>query len=176
MVLQLLQYGLVSVSAHWFQQDQSWETLCSENKNTYFSIYPSTVGSERTGQEPWFSPSHLLAFLLARLSRQSRHWHLQFPFPRFAKEEYGGCPGYPGPGTRELQGGYSKLDQHVKPKSNLVQILPSSLTAGWMKEMLKITAWCQLLSRPPPIACCGLWSVAPLMPQPWPLKPCAHCQ
>lgn len=46
MALQLLQYGLVSVSTHWFQQDQSWETLCSENKNTYFSIYPSTVGSE----------------------------------------------------------------------------------------------------------------------------------
>lgn len=80
------------------------------------------------------------------------------------------------PGTRELQGGHSKSHQHVKPKFNVVHNLPSSLTAGWMKEMLKISAWCQLLSRPPSLACCGLWSIAPLMPQPWPLKHRACCQ
>lgn len=71
---------------------------------------------------------------------------------------------------------YGKSHQHVKPKINLVQILPSSPTVGWMKEMLKITAWCQLLSRLPPLACWGLWSVAPLIPQPWTLKDCACCQ
>lgn len=32
----------------------------------------------RTEQDSWFSPSHPLAFLLAKTSRQSSHRHLQF--------------------------------------------------------------------------------------------------
>lgn len=46
MVLQLLQHGIVSVSAHLFQQDQWWEILFSENNTLYLSSHPSTVGSE----------------------------------------------------------------------------------------------------------------------------------
>lgn len=105
---------------------------------TFLCIHPLVA---RTRQDPWFSPSHSFAFLPAKLSRADTGI-CSCPcqgLPRKDAEDVLDILELP---CVELQ--EPPANQH-KPPSHLVR--PHS----WEWEMSKITAWCQLLSRSPPL-------------------------
>lgn len=94
-------------------------------QNPALPMYPSPGSKDQTG--PLVFSILLLCFPPCQAG-QSRHWHVQLPFPRFAQEGSRGCPGYPAASLWGATRAHSKSHQQ-KPPSHLVQVWPSSLTA-----------------------------------------------
>lgn len=142
---------------HHVQKAKSCTCLC---------IHPLVA---RTRQDPWFSPSHSFAFLPAKLSRADTGTCSSPPQDSPRKDAVDVLDililveSYKGP----LQTTSAQWAT-VPPCAGFAQ-QPYS----WEWEMSKITAWCQLLSRPPPLPALG-WSSSPTSA--WPLEHGALCQ
>lgn len=87
---------------------------------TFLCIHPLVA---RTRQNPWFSPSHSLAFLPAKLSRAKLASAVPLRKAPPGRMQWLSWILWPLWGATRA---HSKSHQHIKPPSHLVQVCPSS--------------------------------------------------